>query len=55
MASIKTIQQPSQTDLLIEEYGPSLEYVPGLSNIVADALSQLDLKPQATLTLKDKY
>ena len=41
--------------LLIEEYGPSLEYVPGLSNIVADALSRLDLKPQATLTLKDKY
>ncbi|MFM7543288.1 MAG: RNase H-like domain-containing protein [Ignavibacteria bacterium] len=31
--------------LLIEEYGPTLEYVKGVTNVVADALSRLDLTP----------
>ena len=32
--------------LVLEEYGPELDYVKGESNIVADALSRLDLEPQ---------
>jgi len=31
--------------LLIEEYGPTLEYVKGVTNVVADALSRLNLSP----------
>jgi hypothetical protein len=31
--------------LIIEEYGPTLEYVKGKKNVVADALSCLDLSP----------
>jgi len=31
--------------LLIEEYGPTLQYVKGVHNVVADALSRLDLDP----------
>ena len=31
--------------LIIEEYGPTLEYVKGSHNIVADALSRLELNP----------
>jgi len=31
--------------LIIEEYGPTLEYVKGEKNVVADALSRLDLSP----------
>jgi RNase H-like domain found in reverse transcriptase len=31
--------------LLIEEYGPTLEYVKGVNNVVADALSRLELDP----------
>ena len=31
--------------LLIEEYGPTLEYVKGVTNVVADALSRLKLSP----------
>ena len=34
-----------QWRLLIEEYGPELIYVPGKHNIVADALSRLNLNP----------
>jgi hypothetical protein len=29
--------------LLIEEYGPTLQYVKGVNNVVADALSRLEL------------
>ena len=32
--------------LLIEEYGPELRYVKGSHNVVADALSRLDLEPK---------
>ena len=42
--------------LLLEEYGPELYYHPGENNIVADALSRLDLLPDdnvpATATLQ---
>ena len=31
--------------LIIEEYGPTLQYVKGTTNIVADALSRLHLEP----------
>jgi RNase H-like domain found in reverse transcriptase len=31
--------------LLIKEYGPTLQYVKGVNNVVADALSRLDLDP----------
>jgi RNase H-like domain found in reverse transcriptase len=31
--------------LLIEEHGPTLEYVKGVNNVVADALSRLELDP----------
>jgi len=32
--------------LILEEYGPQLEYVKGEKNIVADALSRLDINPE---------
>ena len=35
--------------LVLEEYGPELHYVKGENNIVADALSRLDLDPTKTL------
>ena len=34
--------------LLIEEFGPELEYIKGQKNIVADALSRLDIAPSKT-------
>ena len=33
--------------LLLEEYGPTIEYIKGERNVVADALSRLDLHPVA--------
>ena len=38
-------QQVMRWRLIIEEYGPTLEYVKGVNNVVADALSRLDLEP----------
>jgi len=35
--------------LIIEEYGPTLQYVKGTTNIVADALIRLHLEPSLTL------
>ena len=32
--------------LLLEEYGPTIKYIKGEKNVVADALSRLDLHPQ---------
>ena len=31
--------------LLLEEYGPTIEYIKGIHNIVADAISRLDHGP----------
>jgi hypothetical protein len=35
--------------LLIEEYGPTLDYVKGVTNVVADALSHLNLSPSVVM------
>jgi hypothetical protein len=32
--------------LILEEYGPELRYIKGENNIVADALSRLDMVPE---------
>ena len=39
--------------LILEEYGPTLKYIKGEHNVVADALSRLDMddKPESTETL----
>jgi hypothetical protein len=38
-----------QWRLLLKEYGPKLKYIKGVDNIVADALSRLELnKPTST-------
>ena len=41
-------QQVMRWQLLVEEYGPELHYVKGSHNVVADALSWLDLEPKLT-------
>ena len=35
-----------QWRLIIEEYGPELEYIKGTHNIIADALTRLDIEKQ---------
>ena len=37
--------------LLLEEYGPTIKYIKGERNVVADALSRLDLHPQPSSNL----
>ena len=32
--------------MLLEEYGPKVEHINGEKNIIADALSRLDLSPK---------
>ena len=39
--------------LILEEYGPELNYIKGANNIVADALSRLDMLPPEEV--KEKY
>jgi RNase H-like domain found in reverse transcriptase/Integrase zinc binding domain len=39
--------------LLIKEYGPTLQYVKGVNNVVADALSRLELDPPSLATESD--
>ena len=34
--------------LLVEEYGPTIKYIKGVNNVVADALSRLPYDPQMT-------
>ena len=34
--------------MLLEEFGPKVEHIKGKKNIVADALSHLDLSPKTT-------
>ena len=36
--------------LILDEYGPELIYIKGENNVVADALSRLDLQPTTLLT-----
>ena len=38
--------------MVLEEYGPELVYIKGHDNVVADALSRLDLLPEADETIK---
>ncbi len=42
-----------QWQLIIEEFGPELIYIKGKHNIVADALSRLDLTEQEILLDND--
>ena len=39
--------------LIIEEFGPEQVYIPGKSNVVADALSQLPIKNDNQLDLNN--
>jgi hypothetical protein len=42
--------------LLIEEFGPTIQYIKGPKNVVADAMSRLDLMSPATdLDMADCY
>ncbi len=42
---VANTQRVMRWRLLIEEYGPELKYIKGVHNVVADALSRLDLLP----------
>ena len=39
--------------LILEEFGPELRYMKGTNNIVADALSRLDMNENLTSTVED--
>jgi hypothetical protein len=41
--------------LTIEEYGPELKYIKGERNIVADALSRLDMSSDKSHTLEETF
>jgi hypothetical protein len=41
--------------LIIEEYGPELKYIKGERNVVADALSCLDMSSDKSHTLEETY
>jgi hypothetical protein len=41
-----TTERVMRWRLILEEYGPVLNYIPGEHNIVADALSRLDMVPE---------
>ena len=41
--------------LIIEEYAPELKYIKGETNIVADALSRLDMSSNKSDTVEDTY
>jgi hypothetical protein len=41
--------------LIIEEYGPELKYIKGERNIVADALSRLDMSSDKSHTAEETY
>ena len=40
-SELKTTQRVMRWRLLFEEYGPEIEYIKGLKNVVADALNRL--------------
>ena len=40
-SELKTSQRVMRWRLLLEEYGPEIEYIKGPKNVVADALSRL--------------
>ena len=39
--------------MLLEEFGPTVEHIRGEKNVIADALSRLDLKPKQHDVLED--
>ena len=39
---------------LLEEYGPEIKHVPGEKNVIADALSRLDMEDNGYDTIESK-
>ena len=39
--------------MLLEEFGPEVKHVQGVKNVVADALSRLDLEPKSQDEVQD--